>query len=168
MLSDLRKSSQVSSKALAKSSSLLGTWKQVSVLCLECVVQMVHLGLFRVLDLLQGKWLHHQRLFLLSLFPKQPDSIVSVNALHMNSLLPVYWTYQMALVVKNLPANAGDIRDSSSIPGLGRSPGGGHGKSLQCSCPENPRHRGAWWAAVQRVAKSWAWLKWLSKHIPVY
>ena len=99
---------------------------------------MVHLGLFRVLDLLQGKWLHHQRLFLLSLFPKQPDSIVSVNALHMNSLLPVYWTYQMALVVKNLPANAGDVRDSSSIPGLGRSPGGGHGKSLQCSYLENP------------------------------
>ena len=95
-------------------------------------------------------------------------SIVSLNALHMNSLLPVYWTYQVVLVVKNLPANAGDIRDSGSIPRLGRSSGGGHGKSFQCSCLENPRDRGAWWAAVQRVAKSWAWLKWLSKHVPVY
>ena len=45
---------------------------------------------------------------------------------------------QVALVVKNPPANAGDIRDTGSIPGLGRSPGGGHGSTLQYSCPENP------------------------------
>ena len=43
----------------------------------------------------------------------------------------------MVLVVKNLPANAGDIRDSGLIPGLGRSPGGGHGNPLQYSCLEN-------------------------------
>ena len=43
----------------------------------------------------------------------------------------------MARVVKNVPANAGDIRDTSLIPGLGKSPGGGHGNSLQYSCPEN-------------------------------
>ena len=47
---------------------------------------------------------------------------------------------QVALVVKNLPANAGDIRDASLIPGLGRSPGGGYGNPLQYSCLENP-HR---------------------------
>ena len=46
---------------------------------------------------------------------------------------------QVALVVKNLPANAGDIRDAGLIPGSGRSPGGGHGSPLQCSCLENPR-----------------------------
>ena len=46
------------------------------------------------------------------------------------------------LVVKNLPVNAGDIRDSGSIPGLGRSPGGGNGNPLQCSCLENPMDRG--------------------------
>ena len=44
----------------------------------------------------------------------------------------------MVLVVNNLPANAGDLRDAGSILGLGRSPGGGHGNPLQCSCLENP------------------------------
>ena len=60
----------------------------------------------------------------------------------------------MALVVKNPLANAGDIRDQGSIPGLGRSPGGGHGNPLQYSCLENPRGREAWRATVHRVAKS--------------
>ena len=50
---------------------------------------------------------------------------------------------QVALVVKNLPANAGDVRDEGSIPGLGRSPGGGHGSPLQYSCLENPMDREA-------------------------
>ena len=66
------------------------------------------------------------------------------------------------LVVKNLPAQAGDIRDAGSIPGSARSPGGGHGNPLQYSCPENPMDRGAWWATVRGVAKSWTQLKWLS------
>jgi len=44
----------------------------------------------------------------------------------------------VALVVKNLPANAGDVRDMGSIPRSGRSPGGGHGNPLQYSCLENP------------------------------
>ena len=48
----------------------------------------------------------------------------------------------MVLVVKNLPANAGDIRDSGSVPGLGRSSGGGNGNPLQYSCLENPMDRG--------------------------
>ena len=60
----------------------------------------------------------------------------------------------MALVVKNLPANAGDIRDSGSIPGSGRSPGGGPGNPLQYSCLKNAMDRGAWQATVHRVAKS--------------
>ena len=47
-------------------------------------------------------------------------------------------------MVKNPPANAGDIRDMDSIPGLGTSPGGGHGNPLQYSCLENPMDRGAW------------------------
>ena len=50
---------------------------------------------------------------------------------------------QVALVVKNLPANTGDVRDSDLIPGLGRSPGGGHGNPLQYSFLENPMHRDA-------------------------
>ena len=62
---------------------------------------------------------------------------------------------QMALVVKNLPANARATGDVGSIPGLGRSPGGGHGNPLQYSCLKNPIERGAWWATVHRVTKSW-------------
>ena len=62
---------------------------------------------------------------------------------------------QVALVVKNPTANAGDIRDTGSIPGLGGSPGGENSNSLQYSCLENPMDRGAWWATVHGVAKSW-------------
>ena len=57
-------------------------------------------------------------------------------------------------MVKNLPANAGDTGDSSSVPGLERSPGGGNGSPLQYSCLENPVDRGAWWATVCVVTKS--------------
>ena len=62
---------------------------------------------------------------------------------------------QVALVVKNPPAKAGDSGDMGSIPGSGRFSGGGHGNSLQYSCLENPVDRGVWWATVHRVAKSW-------------
>ena len=60
---------------------------------------------------------------------------------------------QVALVVKNPPANAGDTRDMGSIPGLGRSPGGGHGNPLQHSCLEIPMDRGARRASVHGVTK---------------
>ena len=55
---------------------------------------------------------------------------------------------QVALVIKNPPANAGDRRDMSSIPGSGRSPEEGHSNPLQYSCLENPMDRGAWWAII--------------------
>ena len=119
---------------------------------------------------------------------------------------------QVALVVKNPPANAGDIRDTGPIPGLGRSPswrewqptpvflpgeshgqrsligcspwgreesdttewlhfcfslsciGQGNGNPLQCSCLENPRDGGAWWAAIYGVTQSWTRLKWLNNN----
>ena len=67
-------------------------------------------------------------------------------------------TFQVALVVKHPPANAGDL---GSNPGLGRSPGGGHGNPLQYSCLENSTDRGAWWTTVCGVTKSWVRLKWL-------
>ena len=60
-----------------------------------------------------------------------------------------------------------DVSDVGSIPGLGRSPGGGHGNPLQYSCLENPMDRGAWWAMVHGVAKSWIPLKQLSMHAQV-
>ena len=59
-------------------------------------------------------------------------------------------------VVKNLSANARNTKDAGSIPGSGRSPGGGNGYLLQYSCLENAMDRGAWWAAVRGVAKSQA------------
>ena len=57
--------------------------------------------------------------------------------------------------VKDPPANAGDIKDMGSIPGLGKSPRGGHGTPLQYSCLGNPMDRGAWQATVHEVALSW-------------
>ena len=72
--------------------------------------------------------------------------------------------FQVALVVKNPPANVGDPRDLGSIPGSVRSPGGGHGNPLQHSCLENPMDRGAWWAVVHRIVKSRTWLKLLGAH----
>ena len=64
-------------------------------------------------------------------------------------------------MVKNLPANAGHTGDSGNtgwIPELGRSPGEGNGNLLQYSCLDNPEDRGAWWATVHRVTKSWTGL----------
>ena len=69
----------------------------------------------------------------------------------------------VALVLKNLPASAGDVRGAGSIAWCGRSPGGGNGNPLQYSFPENPTDRGVWWAMVQRVTKSqthWSNLAW--------
>ena len=61
----------------------------------------------------------------------------------------MYRTSQAAVVVKNTPPNAGDISTTGSIPGSGRSPGGGYGNPLHYSCLENPRTKEAWWATVQ-------------------
>ena len=68
--------------------------------------------------------------------------------------------FQVVIVVKNLPANAGDSGDMDSTPGLGTFPR--HGNALQYSCLENPVDRGVWQVTVHRVAKSWTWLKGLS------
>ena len=64
----------------------------------------------------------------------------------------------MALAVKNSPASAEDAEAPGSMPGLGRSPGGGNGNPLQYSCLENPLERGAWWATVHGVTKNWTQL----------
>ena len=65
-----------------------------------------------------------------------------------------YRPSQLVLVVKNLPADAGDKRDMDSIPGLGISPGGRHINLLQYSCLENPMDRGAWQVSVHMVSQS--------------
>ena len=74
------------------------------------------------------------------------------------------WASLVALVAKNPPASAGYIRDEGSIPGSGRSPGGGHGNPLQYSCLKNPMDRGAWQAIVHGVTNSQKGLKRLSTH----
>ena len=76
-----------------------------------------------------------------------------------------YKASQAALMVKNPPANRGDIGDASSNPGWGRFPGGGYGNPLQYSCLDNPTDRETWWATVHRVTKSWTQLKQLSTHL---
>ena len=74
-------------------------------------------------------------------------------------------SYQVALVVKNPPGNAGEVRHVGSISELGRSPGEGNGNPLQSSCLENHMDRGAWWATVHGVAKSQTQLKLLSMYL---
>ena len=79
--------------------------------------------------------------------PKNVKITIQLCSFHMLSDL------QGGASVKNLPANAGDVRDSGSIPGLERSPGRGHGNPLQYFCLKNPMDRGDWRATIHRVAK---------------
>ena len=74
------------------------------------------------------------------------------------------WLPQVALVVKNPPADAGDLRDAGLIPGSGQSTGGGHGNPLQYSCLESTMDRGAWRATVYSITKSRTQLKRCSTH----
>ena len=77
--------------------------------------------------------------------------LLLVTRLEFTKLCFVTRASQVMLVVKNLPANAGDTRDLGSIHGSGRSPGGGHGNPLQYSYLDNPMDRGAWQATIHRV-----------------
>ena len=93
---------------------------------------------------------------------------VACKLLHLLPVMATFCASQMALVVKNLPVNAGDVRDVGSIPGSGRSPGVGNGNPLQYSWLENPIDKRSlsryspWGLTVHGVTKSWTWLKWLS------
>ena len=76
----------------------------------------------------------------------------------------MYRASQVALVVKNLSVNAGRYKRYGFDPGLGRSPGGGHGNSFRYSCLDNPMDRGTWWTTVYRVTKSWTPVSRLNMH----
>ena len=79
---------------------------------------------------------------------------LSLKKNEFESVLVRWGSFPGGSVVKNPPANIGDTRDASSIPGSGRSPGGGNDNPLQYSCPEKPMDRGALRATVHRVTKS--------------
>ena len=82
----------------------------------------------------------------------QDSTLPSSDKAKNYQLLPYSWASQVVVVVKNPLANAGDLRDTGLLPGLGRCPGGGHGNPLQCSCLEKPMDR-AWWATIHGVAE---------------
>ena len=94
--------------------------------------------------------------------------VLKFNPIGKQSSLYSCWPSQVALVEKNLLANAGDIWDVGSIPGWGRFPQVGHGNPVQYSCLENSMDRGAWRATVHRVTKSQTQLKWLHMHIHIF
>ena len=75
-----------------------------------------------------------------------------------------HWASQVALVVNNSPANTEDVRDAGSVPGSGRSPGGGPSNPLQYSSLENPTDRAIWRATFRGITKSWTWLKRRNMH----
>ena len=70
------------------------------------------------------------------------------------------WGFPGGADGKEVPTKAGDIRDAGLIPGLGRSPGGGHGNPLQYSCLENPMDRGAWPGGLQAMSRSESQSRW--------
>ena len=92
---------------------------------------------------------------------KSRTRVSTWNELNWIDLSPIkaYWASQVALVVKNPPANTGYAGDVNSISVSGRSPGGGNGNPLQFSCLENPMDRRSWWPTVHRVVQSWTRLK---------
>ena len=101
----------------------------------------------------------------LTVWPSLPTGPFLLPAISLHFYFPLLnVASQVMLVVKNPPANAGDVRDSGSIPGWERILGGGHGNPLQYSCLENPTDRRDWWATVYKVAKSWTRLRRLSVH----
>ena len=94
-----------------------------------------------------------------SFYRKAKALLLWVDSSIISAQLSLGRTSQVALVVKNLPTNAGDARDSGLIPGLGRCPGGGHGNPLQYSCLENPRKEepgGLQSIGLQRVGHDWS------------
>ena len=97
-----------------------------------------------------GSWLWTQK-------PGALQSMGSQRVRHdwATELNEALWPAPVTQVVKNLTSNAGDARDVGSIPKSERSTGGGNDNLLQYSCLENPMDRGAWWATVHRVTKSW-------------
>ena len=88
----------------------------------------------------------------------QLDKNICIKVYELKKRLKLFllytWIFQVVLVVKNSPANAGDVRDVGLIPGSGKSPGVGNGNLLQYSCPKNSLDKGACWATVHGIPES--------------
>ena len=82
-----------------------------------------------------------------------------------STVLIEIWSFPGGSVVRNLPANVGDM---GSIPDSGRSPGVGNGNPLQCSCLGNPMDRGTWWATIYGVTRVKIYNKYSYLHTPYY
>ena len=108
-----------------------------------------------------AKWFSYTHI---DIFKKYSFPLWLISGYWISFLMLYSGAFQVALVVKNPPANAGDMRDVDLIPQSGRSSGGGRGNSLQYSCLGNSMDRGAWWFKVHRVVKSHTQLKRLSMH----
>ena len=116
--------------------------------------------MFSALQFMWNAEIYKTKFHAISYLMKHHDwKVLLENGLYLATAHPMNRTSQVALVVKNLPTNAGDRREVGSIPGLGQSPGGRHGNPLQYSRLENPMERGAWWATVHGVIKSRTQLK---------
>ena len=100
----------------------------------------------------------------------KPVSVLTTGRLRLSSPHASFSHHQLPLrltvagAVKNLSADAEDVRDTGSVPGPGTYPGRGNGNPLQYPCLKETMDRGVWWAAVHRVTKSWTRLKQLSTH----
>ena len=108
----------------------------------------------------QLRYLNHLHLRHQTLLAPTPGKVSRTGWDQMTALPSAHhWASQVALVIKNLPANAGDVRDMGLIPGSRRCPGEENGNPLQYLCLENPMDRGAWGSMVRSIAKSQTQLK---------
>ena len=137
------------------------TTKQVS---LNVIVWSCTLKIYIKQKLVKIQFLLNIYIFLLNIY----------ICIHMYIYIYIY-IYMYMHISLSLPGGAigkepacRDIRNTGSILGSGRPPGGGHSNPLHYSCLENPIDRGAWWATVYRIAKRLTWLKWLSMHAHSY
>ena len=132
------------------------SWRRINLSSLFYIAASpLAIYLYIVVYMYQCYSLNVSHLLLLPLCPEVHSLYLHLYSCPTNRLIcSIFWTSQVALAVKNLPANAGDIRDLGSIPRLGRSPGVGNGTPPQHSCLDKAMDRGTWRATVPGATES--------------